>query len=169
MLNELKRHIRLVAVPLVLWASAPDRTMGQATPHEEEEWLVKGRLLISQERLPEAIEQFSLRKQEAPLDARAYFYSGMAFAQMSNLSAAAADLKEAVRLDPGSLQYAILYADVSVRLKHDELALEILAPFADRSKLEDLNSAWVWLLCETYIRAGDNDSGDQGGPTFGQG
>jgi len=126
---------------------------------EEDDWLVKGNFLISQERLPEAIELFSKRKQDFPTDSRAYFYSGMALAQMESLQLAAADLKEAVRLEPNNLSYLILYANVLVRLKHDELALETLASFSEKWNKGPLPPAWLWVLSETYIRAGDNDAG----------
>ncbi|MGW8178797.1 MAG: tetratricopeptide repeat protein [bacterium] len=149
---------RILAITILL-SSTLAIAQAQEEPTENDDWLIEGKRLISQERLPEAIEVFSQRKQQVPTDSRAYFYSGMAQAQMGNLQLAAADLKEAVRLEPKNFSYLILFANVLVRLEHDELALEVLARFSERWDKEPLPPAWLWVLSETYIRAGDNLAG----------
>jgi tetratricopeptide (TPR) repeat protein len=146
-------------VATILLFSVLSVVLAQERATGDDDWLIEGNKLISQERLPEAIELFSKRKREAPLDSRAYFYSGMALAQMQSLQLAAADLKEAVRLEPKNYSYLILYANVMVRLKHDETALNTLEPFQKKWNQEPLPSSWLWILSETFIRAGDNDSG----------
>jgi tetratricopeptide (TPR) repeat protein len=153
---NVKRRIATLSL-IVCFLTAHSITQSQET--DSDEWLIEGNRLIAEERLPEAVELFNQRKQDAPLDSRAYFYCGMAQAQMEELELAAADLKEAIRLDPENKSYLILYANVLVRLKHDELALRTLAPFEKDWNREPLPSAWLWILSETYIRADANESG----------
>jgi len=132
--------------------------LGQQPTAETADWLVKGNLLIAEGRLEEAVKLFREQRQIEPLNPEVYFYSGMALAQMDQLRQAAADLMEAVRLDPQHPHYKILYANVITRLGNEEAGLEALGFFRNDSNVEPLASTWVWLLSDTYNRAGDNDS-----------
>src|SRR5262249_6017121 len=91
-------------------------------------------------------------KQTAPLDPRPYFFSGIALAEAGHLSAAAAELSEAVRLDPDQPEYAVSQASVLTRLGQKNLAVKVLARFENQEQQDRLSPAALWQLVEIYYR-----------------
>lgn len=127
------------------------------TSPESEDWLLEGTALLQSGDFNGALEIFSLRKQADPLDARPYFYSGMALSQMKKLTTALDDLTEAVRLAPAVPEYLILYTNTLAQLGHDKRALDAVRPLERKESLEGLSAAWVWLLFDTHYRTGSYD------------
>jgi len=119
---------------------------------QQESQLDKGLKLLEEGRFVEAIAAFNQFKQTSALDARSYFYSGMAFAELGRLNAAALELGEAVRLDPRKPQYLIFQANVLSRLKQNEHALDALATLGKELISPQLETAWLWLVSDTYYR-----------------
>ena len=101
--------------------------------------------------LTEALAAFSRFKQNAPQDARPYFYSGVALTDAGRLTAAALELSEAVRLDPQRLEYLIFQANVFARLKQMDHANDVLGSLQS-SAAERLEASWLQLLSEVYYR-----------------
>lgn len=91
-------------------------------------------------------------KQSSPLDARPYFYCGMALEQAGKLRDAASELGEAVHLAPDQLDYRVFQADVLQELKQDFAAQKALAGFQNQRAIEQLDPAWLRLLIDIYYR-----------------
>ena len=68
-----------------------------------------GQQLLQQGRPEEAVKRFNQQKQADPSDPLPYFLAGMTYSQMQDYKAAAAELKEALRLNPGNLEFRITY------------------------------------------------------------
>jgi Flp pilus assembly protein TadD len=120
-------------------------------------WEAKALALIQAGRFAEAVELLTPVKRRNPKDPRPYFYSGLAFMESGDLAQAASELDEAVRLDPGKIEYLLFKANVSSRLGHKDLALRTLAVFSDTSKVNGLTHAWMWLLADSYYRCHQPD------------
>ncbi|HEV2668842.1 MAG TPA: tetratricopeptide repeat protein, partial [Blastocatellia bacterium] len=101
--------------------------------------------------LTEALAALSRFKQNAPQDARPYFYSGVALTEAGRLTAAALELSEAVRLDPQRPEYLIFQANIFARLKQKDHANDVLAIFQS-SAAERLEASWLQQLSEVYYR-----------------
>jgi tetratricopeptide (TPR) repeat protein len=121
---------------------------------ESEQWIAEGRF-------SEAIAALTTLKQIEPADPRPYFYSGIAMAELRQLTAAVEEFEEALRLDPSQAEYAVALANVAARISQDVLptktagsypakAREVLAVFNDRKKMERLSKDWLWLLSQVY-------------------
>ena len=125
---------------------------GAAARAQEEGELRQGIKWLSEGRFREALVAFNQFKQQAPLDARPYFYSGMALTEMGRLTEAALEFDEAVRLDAQKTEYLILQANILSRLKQNERAREVLAAVGKESAALTQEPAWLWLLSDTYHR-----------------
>jgi len=120
-------------------------------------WERKARTLIQTGRFAEAVELLTPLKRKNPKDPRPYFYSGLAFMESGDLTQAASELDEAVRLDPNRIEYLLFKANVSSRLGHKDLALKSLVVFSDTRKVNGLTHAWMWLLADSYYRCHQPD------------
>lgn len=112
--------------------------------------LEKGRQLILENQLDQAIELFSELKTESD-DPRAYFFTGLALMQKGRLAEAASELKEAVERDPEIPQYVLAYSNVLLSQKKRAEAgrqLEILS--RHDSALSTLESPELWLLSNMF-------------------
>jgi tetratricopeptide (TPR) repeat protein len=141
---------------LALLALSVFARAGQAGYRQAEDWLAEGKKLIAERRFADAVVAFKRLKQAAPEDPRAYFFSGIALAEAGQLSAAAAELSEAVRLDPDQPEYALSHANVLVRLGQKALAVKALAVFENEGYAGRLTAAGLWLLADIYYRLGKN-------------
>jgi tetratricopeptide (TPR) repeat protein len=130
--------------------------VAQAGDRQAEDWLAEGKKLIAERRFADAVVAFKHLKQAAPEDPRAYFFSGIALAEAGQLSAAAAELNEAVRLDPAQPEYALSQANVLVRLGQKALAVKALAVFENEGYASRLSAAGLWLLADIHYRLGKN-------------
>jgi len=146
-----KIYSACLAIIFVIWI-APDFSGATPVCAQQESQLDKGVKLLEEGHYVEAIAAFNQFKQTAALDARSYFYSGMAFAELGRLNAAALELDEAVRLDPRKPQYLIFQANVFSRLKQNEHALDALASLGKELASPQLETAWLWLVSDTYYR-----------------
>ncbi|PYV36433.1 MAG: hypothetical protein DMG06_30760, partial [Acidobacteria bacterium] len=81
-------------------------------PEPTKDWLAEGKKQIAEGHFSEAVAAFNQFKQVAPQDPRPYFFSGIALAEAGHLSSAAAELSEAVRLDPDQPEYVVSQASV---------------------------------------------------------
>jgi len=118
---------------------------------EREQILDEGRKHMSEGRFPEAIAAFGRLKRMAPWDSQAYFFSGIAFAESGHLSAAAAELSEAVRLGPEHPEHALALANVLVRLGQKWQAMSALSVFDDSAGVIRLSSANLLELMKVYF------------------
>lgn len=137
---------------LGIWVGCASPGTAQTNPISSTDPIEEGTQLLSKGRLAEALTVFSRFKQAAPQDSRPYFYSGVVLAQMGELSAAASELQEAVRLAPDKPEYHVLRADVSCRLKQTAAAAATLAIFDRPGVAEQLTPAWLKLLVDVYYR-----------------
>src|SRR5215831_2204670 len=95
-----------------------------STQESTKDWLAEGKRHIAEGHFSEAVAAFNQFKQTAPLDPQPYFFSGIALAEAGHLSAAAAELSEAVRLDPEQPEYVVSQASVLTRLGQKNLAVK---------------------------------------------
>jgi len=137
---------------LGIWVGCASLGTAQTNPLSSADPIEEGTQLLSKGRLAEALTVFTQFKQAAPQDSRPYFYSGMVLTQMGQLSAAASELQEAVRLAPEKPEYHVLQADVSYRLKQTAAAAATLAIFDRPGFAEQLTPAWLKLLVDVYYR-----------------
>jgi tetratricopeptide (TPR) repeat protein len=114
--------------------------------------LAHGIELLNQGRFLESIRVLNNAKQSAPLDARPYFYCGMALAQAGRMREAASELGEAVHLAPEQLDYRVFQAHVLEQLKQAAAAQNALAVFQKERAAERLEPAWLRLLADVYYR-----------------
>jgi Flp pilus assembly protein TadD len=119
--------------------------------------LDEGIILLKKGRPAEAADSFNRFKQSAPGDPRAYFYAGVAMAEAGKLSLAALELSEAVRLAPGNPEYNIFRASILSRLGHKVPAADALAAIRKNGIADRLETAWLWLLNETWLRLENPD------------
>ncbi|MFN0086453.1 MAG: tetratricopeptide repeat protein [Blastocatellia bacterium] len=118
----------------------------------EEGALEQGIALLARRQFNEALAAFNRFKQTHPLDARPYFYAGLSLAEAGNLSAAALELNEAVRLDSRRPEYLVFQASLYARLKQRSHAEDLLAIIQREGIAERLDASWVWLLSEACYR-----------------
>jgi len=123
----------------------------QVKPPQRGSQLEEGIKHLANGHLTEALAAFSRFKQNAPQDARPYFYSGVALTEAGRLTAAALELSEAVRLDPHRLEYLIFQANVFARLKQKDHANDVLSSFQS-VPAEQLEASWLQMLAEIYYR-----------------
>jgi Flp pilus assembly protein TadD len=119
--------------------------------------LAQGINLLSAGRFDEAEQAFNRAKQDAPQDARPYFYCGMALAQAGRLPDAASELVEAVHLAPDRLEYRVFQAHVLEQLVQTYAAENTLKVFQDESTVRQLPPSWLRLLVDVYSRLGKSD------------
>jgi tetratricopeptide (TPR) repeat protein len=122
---------------------------GSAKPSD---WETKGRALMQAGRFKEAVELFHGIKRTRPKDPRPYFYSSLALMDAGDLTQAASELDEAVRLDPSKIEYRVFQASVSSRLGHHDRALKSVAQLTNAETVNKLTPAWMWLLADVYYR-----------------
>jgi tetratricopeptide (TPR) repeat protein len=137
---------------IVIARLAPAVLCANHAATRQENVLETGIKLLSDGRFAEAVEAFNRFKQTSALDARPYFYAGMAYTEMARLNAAALELEEAVRLDPRKPQYLIFQANVYSRLKQNDHALDVLAALGTELASPQVETAWLWLVSDTYFR-----------------
>jgi Flp pilus assembly protein TadD len=119
--------------------------------------LAEGVDLIAKGQFPEAVQALNRAKQEAPRDARPYFYCGMALTQEGRLEDAASELVEAVHLAPERLEYRVFQAHVLEQLVQFNSAEHALAAFLDNRVVRQLPPSWLRLLADVYYRLGKTD------------
>jgi tetratricopeptide (TPR) repeat protein len=152
--NSLEAHSTLTRLYVRLGrreAAARHRAIAERLRKDQE-----GQRFIQQGRFSEAVEVFNQLKQADKSDPRPYFFAGMALSLMKDSKAAAAELSQAVRLDPRNPMYVIPYADALARSGQVALALEVLEPVKPES-LVALPPELLLTLSETYHRAGRHD------------
>jgi tetratricopeptide (TPR) repeat protein len=128
------------------------RDAAQSRTDSFEARLAEGIKLLGKGRLLESVEVLNGAKQSAPLDARPYFYCGMALAQAGRMRDAASEVGEALHLAPEQLPYHVFQAHVLEQLKQAAAAQEALAALKDEKALEQLDLAWLRLLADVYYR-----------------
>lgn len=124
----------------------------QTNQAQEKGSLDEGIKLLAEAHYIEAVNAFNRFKQTAPQDPRPYFYSGIALTQAGRLSAAASELKEAVRLAPNRPEYLVFQASVLSQLKQNGEALSALAIIEKEGATKQLEPAWLKVLAEAYFR-----------------
>ena len=124
----------------------------QAGQPDAEDLLTQGKKHIAEGHFSEAVAAFNQYKQAAPNDPRPYFFSGVALAESGRLSAAAAELSEAVRLGPDQSEYILSHANVLVQLGHKSQAIKELSVFEKDEVANRLTTAGMWQLGEVYFR-----------------
>jgi Flp pilus assembly protein TadD len=129
----------------------------QGSPPASTDLLKQGIQLLSEGKYEQAVGVLNRSKQDSPLDPRPYFYSGMALTQAGELSPAAMELKEAVRLKPGDPVYRIFLANIYSRLKQKTHALAALSIFNGAGSLQPLATSWLNLLADVYFRLDEPD------------
>jgi len=137
--------------------SEPPQGSARVTPSSLRSWETNGHQLIQAGRFEEALELFRKIKEKSPKNPRPYFYSGLALMESGNLTGAASELDEAVRLAPKRSEYALFLANVMVRLGQKGEALRSLGVFQDTQTINLLTPAWMWLLADTYYRCNQPD------------
>jgi Flp pilus assembly protein TadD len=137
--------------------SEPPKGSARALTTKPRSWEAEGKQLIQTGLFDQALTLFRKIKEKNPKDPRPYFYSGLALMESGNLTGAASELDEAVRLAPKRSEYALFQASVMVRLGQKEEALKSLATFHDVQKINLLTPAWMWLLADTYYRSNQPD------------
>jgi tetratricopeptide (TPR) repeat protein len=129
----------------------------QSNPADPETILAEAKKHIGEGHFPEAIAALNRMKQLAPLDGRAYFFSGIALAESGHLSAAAAELNEAVRLGRERPEFSVSLAKVLTDLGQKRQAVKALHTFEDASRLDPLTPATLEQLIEVYLSLGKTD------------
>jgi len=122
-----------------------------------ENQLATGIQQLSAGHFEEAVHAFNLAKQDAPQDARPYFYCGMALSQSGRMEDAASEIVEAVHLGPDHLEYRVFQAHVFERLKQNSAADGALAPFKEPGALQQLPPAWLRLLTDDFFQLAESD------------
>lgn len=148
----------LVAVDLTAKPVPPQARSTPAKTAQKQNWENQGKQLIQAGRFHDALVLFRRVKQRLPKDPRPYFYSGLARMQTGDLSAAASELSEAVRLGPDKAEYSLFLASALTRLRQKDQALKNLARFESTETVGQLTPAWMWLLADTYYRSDQPDS-----------
>jgi Flp pilus assembly protein TadD len=148
----------LSRIVLVVWVAGAFPALGLAQTEAPLEGALKeGVRLISTGQFQEAVQFLNRSKQDAPQDARPYFYCGMALAQAGRLQDAASELVEAVHLAPDRLEYRVFQAHVFEQLVQTYAAEHALTIFQDEKTLHQLPPSWLRLLADVYYRLGKAD------------
>ena len=124
---------------------------------QSKDWLTEGKKLIAGGKFAEAVVALRRCKETTPEDARPYFFSGLALAELGRLVSSASELTEAVRLDPLQPEYALSLANVLTQLKQKSSAIKALASFEEREYENRLTTSGLWLLGDVYYRLGKED------------
>jgi Flp pilus assembly protein TadD len=119
--------------------------------------IAEGTASIGKRQFTEAVATLNRCKQILPQDARAYFFSGVALAEAGHLSAAAAELAEAVRLDPAHAEYILAQANLLAGLGHKSEAVKALAGLSQKDALARLSTGSLWQMEEIYQRLEKTD------------
>jgi len=119
--------------------------------------LLPGKQLLLAGKFQQAAAWFYAAKQKNPADARAYFYSGVAFTKLGDFSSAAWELNEAVRLQPNRPEYQIYQANALERLNHKNQARNVVGDLDRRRLAGMLPANDLQLLAEVYYRLEMND------------
>jgi Flp pilus assembly protein TadD len=156
------RGFPVCVLTLCLWVSlgkwfSLGRAAAQASATGFESMLAQGVKLLSSGRLEEAVQVLTRAKQDAPQDARPYFYCGMALAQAGRLPDAASELVEAVHLAPDRLEYRVFQAHVFEQLVQTYAAENTLAVFKNDQAVRQLSPTWLRLLADVDYRLGKTD------------
>jgi superkiller protein 3 len=122
-----------------------------------ERCLGEGRAFIADRHFSEAVSTLNRCKQILPQDSRAYFFSGVALAEAGHLSAAAAELDEAVRLNPAPPEYLLAQSNVLVGLGHKSEALKALASLGKMEEAVRLSTGSLWQMEAIYQRLEKTD------------
>ncbi|HEX5410549.1 MAG TPA: tetratricopeptide repeat protein [Terriglobia bacterium] len=146
-----------LAVMIVVCAALPRLAAPQGSPPASNDLLKQGIELLSKGKYEQAVGVFNRSKQDSPLDPQPYFYAGMALTQAGELSPAAVELKEAVRLQPGDPVYRIFLANIYSRLKQKTHALAALSIVNQAGSLQPLATSWLNLLADVYFRLDQPD------------
>lgn len=155
--NPKQTRLWILSVLLGIGIALPTAGVYQANPPQDEGLIENGIRLLSGRHYNEALDAFRRFKQVAPQDPRPYFYSGMALAQTGQLSAAASELSEAVRLGPDRHESLVYQANVLAQLKQKQPALKVLGVFQKQNVVEQLDPAWLKLLEDSYFRLEKTD------------
>jgi Flp pilus assembly protein TadD len=123
-----------------------------AVQESTKDWLAEGKKHVAEGHFAQAVAAFNQFKEMVPEDARPYFFSGIALAEAGHLSAAAAELNEAVRLDPDQPEYVLSLANVLARLGQKNPAVKALAKFEHPGQQDRLSTAGLWQLVDVYYR-----------------
>ena len=115
-----------------------------------------GQHLIKMGQIAQASELFERQKQADPSDPEPYFHQGMGRWQEQDWPGAAAEFKEAVRLDGNNPKYAIYYSNALAQSGAHELARPVLESLG-RDRWPQLNSRQAWILGDTYFQMGEHD------------
>ncbi|MEW5976846.1 MAG: tetratricopeptide repeat protein [Acidobacteriota bacterium] len=127
--------------------------LAQTKPAQKSDWEAQTRQLVQSGRFREALDLCIRAKQKNPKNARPYFLAGLTLMESGDLSGAASELEEALRLSPDNREYLLFQANVLTRLGQKDKALERLSLFKDASRVASLTPAWMWLLADSYYRA----------------
>ncbi|HEV2245244.1 MAG TPA: tetratricopeptide repeat protein [Terriglobia bacterium] len=146
-----------LAVVMVVCATFTGFPATQGLSPVGNDLLKQGIQLLSEGKYEQAASVFNRSKQDSPLDPRPYFYSGMALTQAGELTPAAAELKEAVRLKPENPVYRIFLANIYSRLKQKTHALAALSILNGVGSLQPLATPWLNLLADVYFRLDQPD------------
>ena len=145
------RKSALFGLILVLSPGSAQASL-QPGPGQSDAVLEDGIKLLGSGRFLEAVAAFNNFKQTAPGDPRPYFYSGIALSEAGRLSAAALELSEAVRMGPERPEYRVFQANVLSRLRQTAGAIDALTIFDKKAVEQQLDTAWLWLLSDVYLR-----------------
>ena len=115
-----------------------------------------GQHLIRQGQFSQAVELYERQKKADPSDPQPYFYAGMALSQGQDWEGAAAEFKEAFRLDPGNPSYAVSHANALARTGEREKARAALEAVGTEQRRQ-LEPRLAWLLGDTYYQIGEHD------------
>jgi tetratricopeptide (TPR) repeat protein len=136
------------ALVLALWA-----LVGLLPNLQGQDCVEQGKEHLKEERIATALAAFDRCKQANEEDAGAYFYTGIALAAAGNLMEAVIELEKAVALDPDNAEYALGFANILSGVGQWAPAQEVLGLFDQDDKLDQLETAQLWLLSDLYYRA----------------
>jgi len=149
----------VVLKPFVL-ASAPFRVLMVAlwalvglSDVQAQDCVEQGKEYLQEARIADALASFDGCKQADQEDAAAYFYTGIALAAEGNLVEAVIELEKAAELDPDEVEYALGFADILSGVGQWAAAEEVLGLFDQEDKIDQLETAQLWLLSDLYYRA----------------
>ena len=149
----------VVLKPFAL-ASAPFRVLMVAlwalvglSDVQAQDCVEQGKEYLQEARIADALASFDGCKQADQEDAAAYFYTGIALAAEGNLVEAVIELEKAAELDPDEVEYALGFADILSGVGQWAAAEEVLGLFDQEDKIDQLETAQLWLLSDLYYRA----------------
>ena len=149
-----------VALKPFALASAPFRVLMVAlwalvglSDVQAQDCVEQGKEYLQEARIADALASFDGCKQADQEDAAAYFYTGIALAVEGNLVEALIELEKAVELDPDEVEYALGFADILSGVGQWAAAEEVLSLFDQEDKIDQLETAQLWLLSDLYYRA----------------